>query len=201
MCRSLRRAPPYPPHRAAARPLSMSTRERARRAAKGALRLELRAVQHLHVCRSRRPAPPPPPRRAAALPLSMSTRERARRAAKGALRLELRAMQHRKVCSSSRGGTLRRTVPRSWRERRHKRASRGSSSPRARARRRCSPAWYCHHQHARTAAAPPQARRAAELVRLYTLRRDVPRHDDAPGWPLLVRALQTKKRSATLQAR
>jgi hypothetical protein len=100
----------------------MTPRERARRAAKSALRLELRAVQHLQVCRSRRHAPPSPPRRAAALPWSMTPRERARRAANGARRLELRAVQHRKVCSSSRGGTLRRTVPRSWRERRHERA-------------------------------------------------------------------------------
>jgi hypothetical protein len=41
---SSRRAPPYPPRRAAALPLSISTRERARRAAKAARRLELRAV-------------------------------------------------------------------------------------------------------------------------------------------------------------
>jgi hypothetical protein len=79
-------------------------------------------VQSLQVCSSSRRAPPSPPRRAAALPWSMTPRERARRAAKSALRLELRAVQHLQVCRSRRCGTLRRTVPRSWRERRHERA-------------------------------------------------------------------------------
>jgi hypothetical protein len=44
-----RRAPPSPPHRAAALPWSMATRRCARRPAESALRLELRAVQHLQV--------------------------------------------------------------------------------------------------------------------------------------------------------
>jgi len=52
----------------------------------------------------------------------MSTRERAQRAAKAAPRLDLWAVQRLQVCGSSRCGTLRRTVPRSWRERRHERA-------------------------------------------------------------------------------
>jgi hypothetical protein len=124
VCRSRRRAPPSPPRRFVALPRPITPRERARRAANGALRLELRAVQHLQVCSSSRHAPPFPPRRAAALPWSMKPRERARRAAKSALRLDLSAVQHLQVCSSSRCGTRRRTVPRSWRERRHERASR-----------------------------------------------------------------------------
>jgi hypothetical protein len=162
----------------------MATWRRAQRAANGALRLELRAMQHLQVCRSRRRDPPPPPRRAAALPWSMPTRERARRAANGALRLELWAVQRLQVCGSSRCGTLRRTVPRSGRERRHERASRRlCSAPRWRLRARGAAVMPMHsqHHHASPAAAPQRTRRPGGFIRVFALRRNAPRHDAMPG--------------------